>query len=110
VSLPCSFLGAEVRPIISNLNSLGAREQTAVDCIHNRRGADHATSKVPAVQALDGVLATLNLVEFEKDVAIRVGVQRNMDYVAIFLFGFLSNVILEFFDPAFTFLPVFCIS
>lgn len=33
-----------------------------------------------------------------------------MNHMAIFLFGFLSNVILEFPDPGFTFFPVFRVS
>jgi hypothetical protein len=49
--------------VISVLDRLGAREQTAVDRIHNRRSADHPSAKVPAVQTLDGVLAALDLVE-----------------------------------------------
>lgn len=56
--------------MISILESLGAREQTAVDCIHNRRGADHAASKITAVETLDGVLASLDLVKLEVDVAL----------------------------------------
>lgn len=60
---------SEVRPVISILNSLGAREQTAVDCIHNRRGADHAAPKITAVEAFDGILASLDFVELKVDVA-----------------------------------------
>ena len=67
--------GRAGQAVISILYSLGAREQTAVDCIHNRCGADHASTKVSAVESLDGVLAPLNLVELEVDVALRVGVE-----------------------------------
>lgn len=55
---------------ISISNSLGARKQTAVDCIHNRRSTDHPAAKVSAVEALDGVLATLNTIKLEIYVAL----------------------------------------
>ncbi len=57
--------------MISFSDSLGAREQTAVDGVHNRCGGDHPASEVAAVQALDGVLAALDLVELEVDVSGR---------------------------------------
>lgn len=60
----------EVRPVISILNSLGAREQTAVDCIHNRRGADHAAPKIAAVEPFNGILASLNFIKLEVDVTL----------------------------------------
>lgn len=60
--------------MISVLDRLGAREQTAVDRVHNRSSADHASTEVAAVEALDGVLPALHLVELEVDVALRVGI------------------------------------
>lgn len=95
--------------MISISNSLGAREQTAVDCIHNRRGANHATSKETTIEALDCIFASLDFVEFEIYIAFCVWVEGNMNNVAIFFFGFLSNVILKFLDPGFTFFPIFCV-
>ena len=91
--------------MISILNSLGAREQTAVDCVHNRRGADHASAEVAAVQTLDGILASLHLVEFQINIPLGIRVERNMDNMTIFVFGFLSNVILQFLYPALTLFP-----
>lgn len=96
----------KARPTISISNSLGTREQTAVDCVHNRRGANHASTEITTVEALDCVFASLDLVEFEVYVALRVRFEGNMDHMAIFLFGFLSNVILQFFNPGFTFFPI----
>jgi hypothetical protein len=55
-------------------NRFGAREQTAVDRIHNRRSADHPPTEIASVQTLDGVLATLDLVELEVDVALGIGI------------------------------------
>jgi hypothetical protein len=92
--------------VISVLDRLGAREQTAVDRVHNRSSSDHPAVKVAAVQALDGVLSTLNLVELEVDVAGRVGVERDVDDVAVFLFCLLADFLFEFLGPILTLLPV----
>jgi hypothetical protein len=48
----------------------------------------------------------LDFVELEIDIALRIAVEANVDHMAIFIFGFLSNVILQFLDPCFTFFPV----
>ena len=97
--------GRAGQAVISILYSLGAREQTAVDCVHNRRGADHASAEIAAVQALDGVLSSLYLVEFQVNVSLRIRVEGDMDDMSVFIFGFLSNVILQFLDPALTLFP-----
>ena len=91
--------------MISILNSLGAREQTAVDCVHNRRGTDHAATEISAVKALDGVFSSLHLVELQVDISLRIRIEGNMDNMSILVFGFLSNVILQFLDPALTLFP-----
>ena len=74
--LPVGTLEAVCHQVeeISVSDRFGAREQTAVDGIHNRCGADHPSAEVAAIEALDGVLATLDLVELEVDVALRVGI------------------------------------
>lgn len=56
--------------MISILDSLCAREQTAVDSIHNRSGANHASTKVTPVQTLNSILASLDLVELEINIAL----------------------------------------
>jgi hypothetical protein len=53
-------------------HGLGAREHGAVNSIHDRRSADHPPAEIPPVEALDGVLAALDAVELEVDVALRV--------------------------------------
>lgn len=60
--------------MISVLDRFGARKQTAVDRIHNRRSADHSSAEVPAIQTFDGILAALDLVELQVDVALRIGI------------------------------------
>ncbi len=66
------LLPSQVRPRISALDSFRAREQTAVDGVHNRSGGDHLAAEVATVETLDGVLAALDLVELEVDVSGRV--------------------------------------
>lgn len=92
--------------MISILDSLCTREQTAVDSVHNRRGANHASTKVTTIQTLDSILTALDLVKLQIYVALRIRVEGDMDNMTIFFSGFLSNVILQFLNPAFTFLPV----
>jgi hypothetical protein len=75
------------------LDCSSAREQTAVDGIHNRRCVDHSSAKVSAVETFDRVLAALDLVKLEVDVAGGVGVDGDVDNVSVLLFGFLSNII-----------------
>jgi uncharacterized protein YfcZ (UPF0381/DUF406 family) len=81
-----------------------AREQTAVDGINDRRGINHPSAKVTPVQALDGILATLNLVELEVNVTLRVRVDRDVNNMAVFRLGFLTDIVLELLDPCFTLL------
>lgn len=53
-------------------NSLGASEQTAVDCVHHGLSGDPLAAKETSIQALDGILATLDAVELQVDVALRI--------------------------------------
>lgn len=60
---------------LATLESLGVcPEKTGVDRVNNWGSSDHPAAKVPAVEALDGVLAARDLVELEVDVALGVGV------------------------------------
>ena len=63
------------------------------------------SSEESAVKTLDSILATLNPVEFEIDIALGIGVYRNVNDSAIFLVALSSNIVLEFFDPGFAFFP-----
>lgn len=94
--------------MISVLDRSGARKQTAVDSIHNRRRADLSPAEETAVQALDGVLSALNLVKLQVDIALGVGVDGNVNDVAVFVLCFLTNVIFKFLNPVFALLPVDC--
>lgn len=87
------------------LDGSGAREETAVDSIHNVRCINHPAAKVSSVQALDGIFTTLNLVEFEVNVTLGVRIDGNMDNMSVLLLSFCSDVVFEFFDPVIAFLP-----
>mgnify|MGYP001658022653 CR=1 FL=1 len=58
----------------SRLDGLGAREETAVDGIHDRLGGNLLAAKETAVEALDRVLAALDTIELEVDIALGVGI------------------------------------
>ncbi|KAL8719751.1 MAG: hypothetical protein Q9181_008024 [Wetmoreana brouardii] len=73
----------------------GPREKGAVDGVDNGLSADLATTEKPAVESLDSVLTALNLVKFESYV----------NDLAVFLIALSADVILQFFDPGFAFLP-----
>jgi hypothetical protein len=93
------FLCRQQGAVISVSDGPGAREQTAVDGVHNRSSCDHPSIKITAVQALDGVLSALDLVELEVDVARRIGVKSDVDDVAVLLLGLLSNLFFELLGP-----------
>ena len=88
----------------THLDSLGAREETAVDGIHDGLGANLATAEEAAVETLDGVFAALHRREFEVDVALRVGVEGNVHDVAVLLFALGTDVFFELLDPGIAFL------
>lgn len=56
----------------NRLDGFGAREETAVDCINNRLSADLSAAKESSVETFDSVLASLDAVEFEINVSLRV--------------------------------------
>ena len=94
--------------MISILNSLGAREQTAVDSVHNRGGIDHPATKVSAVETFDGILTALDFVKLEVDIASGVGVYCNVNNLAILLLALVANVVLELSGPVVATLPATC--
>ena len=59
---------------VSVLECGRAREERAVDSVDDRLCADLATAEKPAVESFDGVLAALDTVELEVDVALGVGI------------------------------------
>lgn len=69
-------------------------EETGVDGIYHRRGSDHPAAEVATVEALDCVLASLHLVKLEIDISLGVGLDGDVDDVAVFVFRLLTNVLL----------------
>lgn len=94
------------RAIISLLHRLRARKQTAVDSIHNRSRADHSSSEISAIKALDGILASLDTIKFKVDVSLRVRIERDVDNVTIFLLSFCADIVFELLLPVIARLPV----
>ncbi len=90
-------------PRSSGSQGLGSREQTAVDGVNDGLRANLPTAKIPAVEALDGIFAARYALEFQVDVALGVGVERNVHHVAVLFLAFGAHVVFEFFDPGFTF-------
>ena len=58
--------------ILGKLDGLGSGEQAAVHGVDDWLGADLSSTKESAVETLDSVLATLDAVEFEVDIALGV--------------------------------------
>lgn len=56
------------------LDRFGSGEQAAVNSIDDGLRGDLSTTKEAPIQALDGILATLDAVELEVDIALRVGI------------------------------------
>lgn len=53
-----------------HLDSLSPGEETAVNGVHDGLGGDLLSAKVSAIEALDGILATLNAVELQVDISL----------------------------------------
>ncbi len=90
---------------MAGLNGLGAREHGAVHGVNDWCGTDHPTAEVSAVETLDCVLATLDTVKLEVDVALAVRVKRDVDDVAVLRLGLSANVIFELLLPVVSSLP-----
>lgn len=57
-----------------HLDSLSPGEKAAVNGVHNRLGGDLPSAKVSAIEALDGILATLDAVELQVDISLGTGI------------------------------------
>lgn len=89
----------------STLDGSGAREDAAVNGIHDGGCVDHAASEVASVEALDGVLAALDLVELEVDLAGGVSVDGNVHNAAILVLALGLDVFFEFLNELLALLP-----
>lgn len=76
------------------------REVHVVDSIDNWRSRQRATVKIPAVKALEGIVASGNFGKFDIDFAIRaVTVDANVNDLAIFDAAFFLEVFFEILGP-----------
>lgn len=79
--------------------ALRARKQTE-NSVDDRLGRDLLAGKVPAVQALERVLARLHGLELDVNISISGRVNDNGYNITIFLLAFIPDVGLKVFDPA----------
>ena len=71
-NLPAYSIGSHP-PVECRSKSLSSPpKQRSVDSIDNRLSADHTSAKVSAVESFNGVLASLDAVEFQVDVALGI--------------------------------------
>lgn len=78
----------------------GSSKEGIVDLVDDIRGADRAVVEVPAVETLKGLLAARDGIEFDIDISIRVGINRDVDDLAVFLGALILDFFLELFSPA----------
>lgn len=80
---------------ISDSESLGVcSEETGVDGIYHRCSSDHSAAEVATVEALDCVFASLHLVKLEINISFGVGLDGDVDDVAIFVLRLLADILL----------------
>jgi hypothetical protein len=72
--LPCRACVVGVHKGARALDCFCAGEQTAVYGIDDRLSGDLSAAKESTVETLDGVLAALDSIELEIDIALRVGI------------------------------------
>ena len=58
--------------LVSSLKSRSARKEGTVDGVNDGLSADLTTTKETSVETFNGVLAALNTIKFEVDVALSV--------------------------------------
>ena len=87
------------------LDGPGTGEEGGVNRVDDRAGVNHPAAKISAVETFDSVFAALHFVKLEVDVALGVGINGNVDHVAILGLGLLPDVVLEFLDPSIALLP-----
>lgn len=83
-----------------------SREKRAVNSINNRLRANLSPTEESAVESLDSILASLDLVKLKVDVTLSIRIEGNMDNLAVFLVAFGADVVFKLFDPGFTILPI----
>ena len=77
----------------ARLHRLGPREEAAVDGINDRLCGNDPSAEKSTVKSLDSVLAALNPIEFEVDVALGIRIYSNVNNVTVFIFAFSADVV-----------------
>lgn len=79
--------------------SFSLPKQAAIHSINNITSRNHPSAKESSIQTFNGILTTHDAVELHINVALRVGIDSDVDDVAVFVFGFDADVVFELFDP-----------
>ena len=83
----------------SGVRRLG--EVHVVDSVDDVLRRDHATGKVASVQTADGVLAALDAIELDVDLAVVVvECETDVNDVAVFIFALEADVLFKLLLPA----------
>lgn len=77
----------------------GSTPQGVVDFVHNVRSTDATVIEVPAVQALKSLFAARDRIELDEDLTLTVGINSNVDNLAVLLLALGLDFNFEFFDP-----------
>lgn len=89
-----------------SLDSSRAREEAVINSIHDEGRIDHAASEVATVEALNGVLSALHLLELEVNFALGVLVGGDVHNAAILGLALRFDIVLEFLYPVFAGFPI----
>jgi hypothetical protein len=73
--------------------------QGVVDLVHNVWGTDSAEVEVAAVETLKGLLATADWVELDEDLSIGVGIDSNVNDLAVLLVALHLDFVLKILRP-----------
>lgn len=77
----------------------GSTPQGVVDLVHNIRCADPAVVEAATVETLKSLFAAADRVELDKDLALTVGIDSDVNYLAIFFFTLSLDFDLKLFNP-----------
>ena len=84
----------------SKRSEVGSRAvQRVVDLVHNIGSTDNTEVECPAVESLQGLLATADGVELDKDLAVGIGVDGDVNDFAVLLIALDFDLDLKLLGP-----------
>ena len=86
--------------------AIGPPKQTRIYRIHNGAGWNPPPTEEPPIETLDGLFASLYLFKLYVDLSLAVGIQGDMNDMAVFALAFCFNVIFQIFNPSISGLSV----